>query len=117
MQGGEPSGSGDATAISINDISAKHVLTSNSHRGGPPGFKNQEVYRDLETQHAFLEETALAMQSHRNKDFNIEFDNLVNRILRRLEEIEKKWVLGEYDFDDVAVDPYAIKFENLQDTM
>jgi len=37
--------------------------------------------------------------------------------MRRLEEIEKKWVLGEYDFDDVAVDPYAIKFDNLQKTM
>jgi len=36
----------------------------------------------------------------------------VHKILRKLEEIEKKYVLGEYDFDEVVADPYALKFEN-----
>lgn len=37
--------------------------------------------------------------------------------MRKLEEIEKKWVLGEFDYEEVAVDAYAIKFDNFLDTL
>lgn len=101
----------------INDVTAH---TEASFIGGGPADKSSSrIMKENETQHAFLEET-VAMQSKSSRggtDVNMEFDNLINRIMRRLEEIEKKWVLGEYDFDEVAVDPYAIKFDNLMETM
>ena len=68
-----------------------------------------------ETQMAFLEEN-IAMKGINGKkvasDLSQQFDAIVHKILRKLEEIEKKYVLGEYDFDEVVADPYALKFEN-----
>jgi hypothetical protein len=47
---------------------------------------------------------AIQTKGSKGGDVNLEFDNTINKIMRRLEEIEKKWVLGEYDF--VRLDLY-----------
>lgn len=68
-----------------------------------------------ETQMAFLEESVNMKGKNGKKvasDLSQQFDAIIHKILRKLEEIEKKYVLGEYDFDEVVTDPYALKFDN-----
>ena len=75
---------------------------------------NEDQSRN-ETQMAFLEESVNMKGKNGKKvasDLSQQFDAIVHKILRKLEEIEKKYVLGEYDFDEVVTDPYALKFDN-----
>ena len=129
------------TQAEIHNVDQSNVNSSSSRVIGSKEISGRRPPAENETQQAFLEDT-VAIQSkrgQRNGDLSTEFDNMVNKIgryyvkvtilqMRQLEEMEKTWVLGEYDFvriiylylcdqDDVIVDPYAIKFDNLNETM
>ncbi len=85
------------------------MMSSARARGG------MEDQSRNETQVAFLDESNNIKAKNVKivgSDLSQQFDSIVHKILRKLEEIEKKYVLGEYDYDEVVTDPYALKFDN-----
>ena len=109
---------GQGTYISTQELEnskGKQMMGPTEVEMSPTRIRGNEDQSRNETQMAFLEESVNMKGKNGKKvasDLSQQFDAILHKILRKLEEIEKKYVLGEYDFDEVVTDPYALKFDN-----